>query len=75
MSTATLTVHLPEEEKRLISDYARVFGISVSELARQSIMERIKNEVDTRDLLEAIREYDCVRYSMEDVMSLERDEG
>ena len=75
MSTATFTVRLPEEEKRLISDYARVLGISVSELARQSIMERIEDEVDTRELLEAIREDDGVRYSMEDVMSLEREGG
>lgn len=75
MSTATFTVRLPEEEKRLISDYARFLGISVSELARQSIMERIEDEVDTRELLEAIREDDGVRYSMEDVMSLVREEG
>jgi predicted transcriptional regulator len=75
MSTATFTVRLPEEEKRLISDYARVLGISVSELARQSIMERIEDEVDTRELLEAIREDDGVRYSMEDVMNLVREEG
>lgn len=75
MSTATFTVRLPEEEKRLISDYARFLGISVSELARQSIMERIEDEVDTRELLEAIREDDGVRYSMEDVMNLVREEG
>ena len=75
MSTATFTVRLPEEEKGLISDYARVLGISVSELARQSIMERIEDEVDTRELLEAIREDDGVRYSMEDVMNLVREEG
>ena len=75
MSAATFTVRLPEEEKRLISDYARVLGISVSELARQSIMERIEDEVDTRELLEAIREDDGVRYSMEDVMNLVREEG
>ena len=73
MSTATITVRLPDEEKRLISDYARVFGISVSELARQSIMERIEDEIDTRELLEAIREDDGVRYSMEDVMNLVRE--
>ena len=66
---------MPDEEKRLISDYARVFGVSVSELARQSIMERIEDEVDTRELLEAIREDDGVRYSMEDVMSLVREKG
>ena len=71
-ATATLTVRLPEEEKRLISDYAATFGTSVSELARQSIMEKIEYEIDTRDLLEAIREDDGVRYSMDEVMDIMR---
>ena len=75
MGTATITVRLPEEEKRLINDYAHVFGVSVSELARRSIMERIEDEIDTRELLEAIREDDGVRYSMEDVMSLVGEKG
>ena len=75
MSTATILVRLPEEEKRLISDYARVLGVSVSELARQSIVERIEDEIDSRELLEAIREDDGVRCSMEDVLGLVREEG
>jgi uncharacterized protein (DUF1778 family) len=71
-ATATLTIRLPEEEKRLISDYASAFGTSVSELARKSVMEKIENEIDTRDLLEAIEEDDGERYSMADVMGLLR---
>jgi uncharacterized protein (DUF1778 family) len=72
-ATATLTIRLPEEEKRLISDYASAFGISVSELARRSVMEKIENEIDTRDLLEAIEEDDGERYSMTDVLDLLRE--
>ena len=72
-ATATLTIRLPEEEKRLISDYASAFGTSVSELARRSVMEKIENEIDTRDLLEAIEEDDGERYSMTDVMDLLRE--
>jgi len=72
-ATATLTIRLPEEEKRLISDYASAFGTSVSELARRSVMEKIENEIDTRDLLEAIEEDDGERYSMADVMDLLRE--
>lgn len=73
MSTsATLTIRLPEEEKRLISDYASAFGISVSELARRSVMERIEDEIDARDLLEAIKEDDGTRYTMAEVMDIVR---
>ena len=73
MATATLTIRLPEEEKRLISDYAQAFGTTVSELARKSIMESIEDAIDTRDLLEAIENDDGVRYSMDDVMAIMRE--
>lgn len=72
MATATLTIRLPEEEKRLISDYAQAFGTTVSEFARKSIMESIEDEIDTRDLMEAIEHDDGVRYSMDDVMAIMR---
>jgi hypothetical protein len=71
-ATAALTILLPEEEKRLISDYASAFGTSVSELARRSVMEKIESEIDTRDLLEAMEEDDGERYTMADVMGLLR---
>ena len=71
-ATATLAIRLPEEEKRLISDYASAFGTSVSELVRRSVMEKIENEIDTRDLLEAMEEDDGERYTMADVMGLLR---
>lgn len=61
-------IRLPEEEKRIISGYASSFGITVSELARKSVMERIEDEIDTRDLLEAIEEDDGTPYSMSEVM-------
>ena len=72
-ATATLMIRLPEEDERLISDYASAFGTSVSELVRSSVMEKIENEIDTRDLLEAIEEDDGERYYMADVMDLLRE--
>ena len=71
--TTTLTIRLPEEEKRLISDYAATFGISVSELARRSVMERIEDEIDARELLEAIEEDDGTRYTMAEVLDIVRE--
>ena len=37
-----------------------------------SVLEKIEDEIDTRDLLEAIREDDGVRYSMDEVMDIMR---
>lgn len=71
-ATATLTIRLPEEEKRLISDYASAFGTTVSELTRRSVMEKIEDDIDARELLEAMEEDDGERYSMADVMDILR---
>ena len=70
MSSSVLTVRMSSEEKRLVGSYAKAYGISVSELVRQAVMERIEDEIDARDLMRAIEEDDGVRYSMEDVMTV-----
>ena len=57
MPTATIGVRLPEEEKAFIQDYASVMGISVSEFARRSMLERIEDEIDYRIAAEAYEEY------------------
>lgn len=72
-ATATLTIRLSEEEKRLIGDYAATFGVSVSELARRSVMERIQDEIDARELLEAMKEDDGTRYTMAEVLDIVRE--
>ena len=48
-----------EEEKRLISDYARAFGISASEFMRKSALERIEDELDLEDWKRAKAEFDA----------------
>ena len=68
MATTTLTIRIPEDEKRLISDYARAHGMSVSEFARKTIMESIEEQIDTRYLLKAVEDDDGSRYSMDSVM-------
>ena len=68
MATTTLTIRIPEDEKRLISDYARAHGMSVSEFARKTIMESIEEQIDTRYLLKAVENDDGSRYSMDSVM-------
>ncbi len=48
MASATATIRLGSEEKALISDYAAVFGTSVSEFMRKAALERIEDELDLK---------------------------
>lgn len=58
MSSSTMTIRLDSSEKELISDYAKTFGVSVSELVRSSILEKIEDELDLRDWVKAKEEFD-----------------
>lgn len=58
MASATMTIRLDEDEKRLITDYAKTFGMSVSELMRKSTLEMIEDELDLEDWKSAKSEFD-----------------
>lgn len=59
MSSTTMTIRMDEDEKRLISDYAKVFGISASEFVRRSALERIEDELDLKAWRDAKAEFDA----------------
>lgn len=69
MSSATMTIRLEGEEKKLISDYAAAFGTSVSEFMRRTALERIEDELDLKAWYEAKAEYDAdpVTYTAEEM--------
>ena len=48
MPNATMTIQLDEGDKRLITDYAKTFGTSVSEFMRRCAVERIEDELLNR---------------------------
>ena len=54
----TMSVRLSEEDSNLFKRYAAMNGISVSELVRQSVMERIEDEFDLRLYEKALAEYE-----------------
>lgn len=58
MPSATMTIRLDTAEKKLISDYAKTFGESVSEFMRTCALERIENELDLRAWKDAKAEFD-----------------
>ena len=68
----TISLRLSEEDTMLIKKYAELNKISVSDLIRQTVMERIEDEYDLKAYDEAIAEYrkNPVSYSHEDVMRM-----
>lgn len=53
----TISVRLNEEDERLIKTYAKMNNMSLSELIRKSIMEKIEDEYDLKSYEKAIKEY------------------
>lgn len=65
----TISLRLNNEDTMLFKKYAELNGISVSELVRQSVLERIEDEYDLKAYEKAIAEYrkNPVTYSHEEV--------
>lgn len=66
----TVSLRLNDSDAQLIKAYAEMNGISVSELLRKSVLERIEDEFDLKAYEKAMEEYRAnpVTYSLEDVM-------
>lgn len=65
----TFSLRMNEEDSELVKRYAKLHGISVSDLIRESVMERIEDEYDLKCYEEAKAEFDKnpVTYSLEEV--------
>jgi uncharacterized protein (DUF1778 family) len=53
----TISVRLNDEDTTLIQKYAELKGMSVSELVRQSVLERIEDEYDLKAYEKAIASF------------------
>lgn len=64
----TISLRLNEEDTILIKKYAEINKVSVSELIRQSVIDKIENEYDLETFNRALSEYDSdpVTYSLEE---------
>lgn len=64
-----ISLRLNEEDTNLIKAYAAMKGMSVSELVRRSVIERIEDEYDLKAYEEAMAEYknNPVTFSHEEV--------
>lgn len=65
----TISLRLNEQDTKLIKAYAEMNGLSVSELLRRSVLEKIEDEYDIKAYEAAMKEYQSnpVSYSLEEV--------
>lgn len=66
----TISLRLNTADSELVKAYAKMNGISVSELLRRSVMERIEDEFDLKAYEQAMAEYrkNPVTYTLEEVI-------
>lgn len=66
--STTITIRLEEQEKILFKEYAKTHDMTISELIRTAMLERLEDEYDLAAYLEAIKDDNGIRYSHEDMM-------
>ena len=68
----TISLRLNNADTMLFKKYAELNGITISELVRQSVIERIEDEYDLEAYEKAIAEYkkNPVTYSHEEVAKM-----
>ena len=66
----TISLRLSEDDTRLIKDYAKLHGVTVSEFMRRAALEKIEDELDSSAAEKAYAEYlaDPVTYSHDEIM-------
>jgi uncharacterized protein (DUF1778 family) len=67
-----ISLRLNDQENNLIRDFANLYGMSMSEFIRSTVMERIEDEIDIQAYKEAKAdmEKDPTTYSMEEAKAL-----
>ena len=67
--TMTVTLRMSDKDSRVIRDYAKLYGMTVSEFMRRAAMEKIEDEIDLEVALRAQADYeaDPTAYSHDDV--------
>ena len=65
----TISLRLSEKDAKLIKDYAKLNNISISDLFRQTVIERIEDEIDLEAYNKAYEEYlkDPKTYTLEEI--------
>ena len=65
----TVSVRLNKEDEKLIKSYADLNNISLSDLIRNAVLEKIENEYDLECYNKAMKEYkkNSTTYSLDEI--------
>ena len=66
---ATLTVRMSEEDAALVRKFAQFEGVTISDFARNAILEKIEDAYDLQELRAAIAQDSGERFSIDEVLS------
>jgi len=69
----TITVRLNKKEKQAFSEYAKLHGIPLSTLFKQTLEERIEDEIDMKlikEYEEDVKNGNTEEYSHDEVMKM-----
>ena len=68
----TMSLRLSEQDAALFKKYAEIKNITVSELVRQAVMERIEDELDLQAFEKALAEHkeNPITYSHDEVRQM-----
>ena len=66
---ATMTIRMDDNDAELVRKYARFEGVTLSEFARNAILEKIEDAHDLRELRDAIAYDTGERYSVDDILA------
>ena len=64
---ATMTLRINDQDGELIKKYIQMHGLTISEFARQAMLEKIEDEYDLQVLRQAMAEDDGVRIPIEEL--------
>ncbi|MDD7586770.1 MAG: DUF6290 family protein [Mycobacteriaceae bacterium] len=64
-----MTVRMNEEDAELVRRFAQFEGVTISDFARNAILEKIEDVYDLQELREAIAQDSGERFSIDDVVS------
>lgn len=54
---STISLRIEKRDKETIENYAKVKGVSISQLVRDSVFEKIEDEIDLELYTQAMQEY------------------
>ncbi|MDR6939566.1 type II toxin-antitoxin system RelB family antitoxin [Arcanobacterium hippocoleae] len=65
----TMSIRMNEHDAELVRRFAQFEGLTISDFARNAILEKIEDVYDLQELREAIAQDSGERFSIDDVLS------